>query len=165
MILLTITVEIGGIIDHHRWQWWNYWLPLKLVELLTITVKIGGIIDYHRWNWWNYWLPPFPFNLFSCNSFARIRTAIRMFVKTLYVCLYYIYFRIQQKYNNIVKSHFLTLPRSENEAGVDGKLCGIDAWEASDEVLDSFTSTEFKLLKSKRKLFWSTWYNCRLILD
>jgi hypothetical protein len=47
----------------------------------------------------------------------------------------------------------LTLPRSENEAGVDGKLCGIDACEASDEVLDSFTSTEFKLLKSKRKLF------------
>lgn len=48
----------------------------------------------------------------------------------------------------------LKLPRSENEAGVAGKLCAMELWEDSDECTDdSLNSTEFRLLKSRRKLF------------
>ena len=54
--LLTIIVDIVGIVDNHCWRWWNCWLPSwTLVELLTITVDIGGIIGHHCWHWWNCW--------------------------------------------------------------------------------------------------------------
>lgn len=43
------------------------------------------------------------------------------------------------------------LPRSEKEAGVIGRLGACD--DSEDVVDDSFTSTELRLLKSRRKLF------------
>jgi hypothetical protein len=33
--LLTIIVDIGGIVDHHRWHW--------------------GISVNHSWHWWSCW--------------------------------------------------------------------------------------------------------------
>ena len=41
-------VDIGEIVDHYIWYWWNCWpLLLILVKLLTITFDIGEIVDHY----------------------------------------------------------------------------------------------------------------------
>ena len=56
------SVDIGGIVDHHCWYWWNCWPSLLiLVELLTIT-----------WYWWNCWPSLFKLSLHNYRNFSAL---------------------------------------------------------------------------------------------
>lgn len=68
------------------------------------------------------------------------------------------------RYSNNIKNTG-NWPKSEKEdLGEDPDTLAEDS-EFTELVRESLRSTWLRLLKSRRKLFWSTWYSCRLILD